>query len=128
MTFDPRRTYGDSGPVTLAGEPTYSYSFFPAPLPRFNVPNKRLAVQPFPSTERKNEAKGGVIKPLNQAELTPLRVVFGSDFAPAGAIVYVRSDLPLTTAYAKPGVAYEVDGQKFILIPETDVALIDRGA
>jgi len=105
--------------------PQPQYTFTPSVYvfpPRFSVPNKRVAVEPFPPAP-KAEVKGGVIAPMNQASLTGLRVVFGSPNLPVGNLVYVRSKLQATTTYAKE--IFEVEGQRFILIPEDDVLLVD---
>lgn len=90
---------------------------------RFAVPNKQVAVEPFPAAP-KAEVQGGVLRPMNQAAVTPLRIVFPSEGFQVGHIVYVRSKLPHTTTYAKE--IFEVSGKQFILLPETDVLLVER--
>lgn len=92
--------------------------------PRFHVPGKRVALEPFPAATKKAEVKGGVLVPLNQAALTGLRVVFSSDGYNEGQVAYVRSGLPQTTSYAKQ--VYEVAERKFILVPEDEVLLLER--
>ncbi len=106
--------------VFQLSNPTFSgYNFFP---PRFNVPNKRVAVEPFPVTE-KAQVKGGVLQPMNQSALTALRVVFGNASYAVGQVVYVRSKLATTTTYAKE--VLEIEGQKFFLLPEEEVLVVD---
>lgn len=92
--------------------------------PRYRVPNKKVAIEPFPATEKKAEVRGGVLAPMNQSSLTPLRVVFGSEEFRKDEIVWVRSHLPSTTTYGRE--VFEVGGQRFILVPETDVLVVDR--
>lgn len=115
MTYDPSRS-------SVGG---YTYATYAVPVPRFTVPNKKIAIEPFPAGQAKAEVRGGVLAPINQAALTPLRVIFGSDIVDAESVVYVRSNLPFTTSYGKE--IFEAEGKKFILVPETDVVLIDRG-
>jgi hypothetical protein len=91
--------------------------------PRFTTPNKRVAVEPFPPAP-KAEIRGGVLAPMSQTSLTGLRVVFGSASFGEGWLLYVRTKLQGTTTYAKE--VLEVDGRKFILIPEEDVVLVDN--
>lgn len=94
-------------------------------LPRFEVPNKKVAVEPFPLTEKKAEVKNGVLAPLNQSALTALRVVFWSPGYEVGSKVYVRTKLQTGSIYARE--IFKVEGREFILIPEEEVILLDRG-
>lgn len=113
------------GPYQPDYTPYQPYTFTPfvqVVAPRFTTPNKRVAVEPFPPVT-KAEVKGGVIVPMNQSNLTGLRVVFGSASFGEGWLLYVRSKLQSTTNYAKE--VLEADGRKFILIPEEDVVLVD---
>lgn len=91
--------------------------------PRFDVPNKKVAVEPFPVVEKRAEIKGGVLAPINQSALTGLKVVFPSSTYEVGATVYVRTKLQTGSTYARE--IFEVNGTKFILIPEEEVILAD---
>lgn len=103
-------------PYTMPGQ-----FVFPA---RISVPNKKVAVEPFPATETKVTVKGGVMVPINQASLTPLKVVFDSDTYKTGFVVFVKTKLSTGSIYAKE--VFEAFGERFILIPEEEVILVDR--
>lgn len=93
--------------------------------PRFSVPNKRVAVEPFPETAKdRNRVRGGVLEPMGDAALIKLKVVFGSDDYLEGQYVYVRANLATKTTYGKE--VFEAEGRKFTLIPETDIVLVER--
>ena len=93
-------------------------------VPRFIVPNKRVAVEPFPVTDKKSEVVGGVLRPMNAAALTRLKVVFHSEMAPAGSFVYVRSKLASTTTYGKE--KFEIEGKEFILLPLEEILVTEE--
>jgi len=90
------------------------------------VMNDMLAVEPFKDEDRKIQVEGGVIKPINQAQLTPLKVLFTSfkyeeyDYQ-AGDVVLVRSKLHHDSIYNRS--IYEWDGVRFILIPVKEVVM-----
>lgn len=92
-------------------------------LPRFVVPNKKVAVEPFPHVEKRAEVRNGVIAPMSQSALTPLKVVFASLYQ-EGSVVYVRTKLATGSTYARE--IFEVEGRKFILIPEEEVVIADH--
>lgn len=100
----------------------YLSPLFPTPS-QFTVPNKRVALEPFP-TSTGTEVVNGVLRPKNQAALIGLKVVFGNDQFHEGAICYVRADKNRTTLWGKE--VLEVDGKKFLLVPEEEVVLMDR--
>lgn len=112
-------------------QPMWSYTTYPIyPIytpytPRFEVPNKKVAVEPFPVVEKKAEVRGGVLAPMNQSALTGLKVVFGSPAFVEGTTVYVRTKLQTGSTYARE--IFEVEGRKFILVPEEEIVLLDRG-
>lgn len=112
---------------SIAPDPQYRISYYPwvPPQPRFEVPNKRVAIEPFPVTEKKAAVQGGVLKPMDQSALTGLKVVFGSPSFPEGVTVYVRSKLATGSTYARE--VFEAEGRRFILVPEEEVVLLDRG-
>lgn len=123
-TFNPTYPYPSVPTQEYHQEPYYNgYRYYTYTFSRFNVPNKKVAVEPFPETA-KAEVKNGVLQPMNAAALTPLKVVYGGGAYWTGQTVYVRSKLRQTTTYGKE--VFEVDGKKFILIPEDEVLLVDN--
>lgn len=114
--FNPNFPYPHTAPTLTV---TPYLQLFP---PRFSIPNKQVAVEPFPPAA-KAEVKGGVVVPMNRSNLTGLRVVFDSGAYQVGWQVFVRSSLSYSTTYGKE--VFEVEGQKFILIPEDQVILLD---
>lgn len=125
MTFDPAYSPGILPTWPVGGVSTFKWDpLYTPPLPRFDVPNKRVAVEPFPTTERKAEVRGGVLQPMNQSALTGLKVVFPTTALGEGFLVYVRTRLATSSTYAKE--VFEVEGRKFILIPEEEIVLVDR--
>lgn len=92
----------------------------------FYVPQGRVAVEPFPATS-KTEVRGGVLQPMNQSSLISLFVVFDGNAKDGplspGDKVHVRSKLAHTTTYAKD--VFEIEGKKFILIPEEEVLVVE---
>jgi hypothetical protein len=91
---------------------------------RYSVPNKRVALEPFPAESRENKVVGGVLK-VSLNAVQGLKVVFASgDFA-EGCICYVRADRARNSVWAKPESVFEIDGKKFILAPEDEVLVVD---
>jgi hypothetical protein len=124
-TFDPFYPYGAGGPswqpsiVNVPGNFTYL-----AP-PRFHVPNKRVALEPFPDTAAAPKIVNGVLQ-VKMNGLTGLKVVFGNENFPEGSICYIRSDRNRTSTWGKAEASFDVDGKKFILVPEDEIILVDR--
>jgi hypothetical protein len=87
---------------------------------KFFAPNGRVAVEPIPQTAR-TEAKHGIIAPMNQAGIVPVKVLFDSDEFEANTTVYVRTRINTTTTYGKE--IFEAEGKRFILIPKDEVVL-----
>lgn len=84
---------------------------------------KKVAVTPFPP-KPKSEVRGGVVAPMNAANLVALTVeVDGDHGIPAGHRVYVRSRLAYTSTYADE--VFELYNRKFILIPLEEVLVIE---
>jgi hypothetical protein len=106
---------------------TYRYMLSPeVPRPRFLVPNKKVAAEPFPAAGQQARVVKGVVQPMNQSVLVPLKVVFQSgEFAP-GWTVYVRTKLRDSSLIGKE--VFEAGGQPFILVPEEEVVLVDTQA
>ena len=103
------------------------YDLYPSRIvipARITVPNKKVAVEPFPEGNTKATVKGGVLQPINQASLTPLKVVFSSDAYKEGSVIFVRSKLGTGHPLAKE--IFEAFGKRFILVPEEEVVLVDR--
>lgn len=82
-----------------------------------------IPVEPFPEAP-KAAVKGGVLQPMNQGALVRLAVLFPTKNYYVGQAVYVRSKLAQTSLYARD--VFEVDGKRFILIPEDEVILADQ--
>lgn len=101
---------------------TPAYQYLQIAPPRFVVPNKRVAVEPFPDVP-KAQVKGGVMVPMNGSSTTGLKVVFASGPYLEGQVVYVRSKLKDGSTYGKD--VMEVGGKRFILLPEEEVLVVD---
>lgn len=100
-----------------------SYTVDGFSYPRFTVPNKHIAVEPFPSQSLEKEIKGGVLVLKQKGSLQQLRVIFGNEDYAIGQAVYLRSER-YTATWAKE--VFEVEGVRFIVIPETEVLLVNR--
>jgi hypothetical protein len=90
--------------------------------PRYQVPNKCVALEPFPAVQ--NEIVNGVLRPKNQASLVALKVIFGNETFTEAQVCYVRYGRNQTSLWAKE--VLEVGGLKFIVVPETEIVLVDR--
>lgn len=99
---------------------SYSVSLFP----RYRVPNKRIALEPFPDDVQPKRVVNGVLMVMARQDTVGLRVVFGNENFLQGHICYVRSDRKSTSTWGKE--IREVDGFKFILVPEDEVILVDQ--
>jgi hypothetical protein len=97
--------------------------FFQA-IGRFIVPNKRVAVEPFPAEVKQTTVKNGVLAPMTESSLVKLKVVFGSDEYPEGYSIYVRRTVAQKTTYGQE--VFEAEGKRFILLPEAEVVLVER--
>ncbi len=113
---------GDSFPFNDGGAVTYSY-VYPA-FVRFQAPNKRIAVEPFPSQSLTKEIKGGLLVLTQQSGLTPLRVIHGNDRFTAGQTVYLRASRAIDSTWGKE--IFTLEDQRFIFIPEEEILLVDR--
>lgn len=91
------------------------------PLERFNVPNDKVAVEPFPKEEA--SVVNGVMVYANAAALKALTVIFSSPDYKAGDKVYLSKTLA-HSLYSKN--KFEVDGKTFILVPKGEVLLHER--
>jgi len=85
----------------------------------------KIAVEPFNDTAVKTTAMGGgtvkVGMIVQKNELARLKVIFPS-FELSGSYVHVPSEY-YTQPYAKK--IYEMDGQKFIIIPLNIVEIVE---
>lgn len=97
------------------------------PSPNFRSVNKKVAVEPFPSTSIETKNRAGFTTVIQKTELIPLKVVFSS-LTPQGLgvdpghVVYVKGE---TTQHQWAKEVFELDGKKFIFIPEESVVLVD---
>lgn len=91
---------------------------------RFIVPGKKVAVEPFSTNAIKTETRNGVLLITQKLSLERLKVIFDGGGRNAGEYVWVRGTLATNTNYGKE--IFEVEGQKFILINEDDVVLVDQ--
>lgn len=85
--------------------------------------NKKIAVEPFPTTETKSEVISGRVVIKQRNELTALKVVFETDVdeepcLDPGDVVYVRGDL---CKHQLAKEIFEMDGKQFILIDASTV-------
>lgn len=89
--------------------------------------NKLVAVEPFPNKSIKPVAmKGGLIGVAQKVELTPLKVILGSEdgrFTP-GMTVWVRGDL---SAHDFSANIQNIDGLSFILLSDSYVQFFENG-
>ncbi len=84
------------------------------------VPNNRVACTPFESLAI--ETTGGAFKTVKQkTSLLRTKVVMGNSDYPEGVLVYLRGDV-VTLPWTKE--IFEVDGQKFILVPQEHIQLV----
>lgn len=90
--------------------------------------SKRVATEPFPAGPQGPQIVGGFAVAASKNALVPLKVAFDSwttsDKVIEGTTVYVTSDAA-DQPFAK--VVYELDGKKFILLPEERVVLYHPG-
>lgn len=91
---------------------------------KFHVPNKRVAVQPLPETENKPKVQNGVLVPPRAALLSGQPVVFRSTGFDVGDVAFIRADRRSASLWGKE--IFEVEGKKFILVPEDEVLLLKR--
>jgi hypothetical protein len=111
-------------PLTPTMAPLYQPTIFTLP-PRFGVPNKQVAVEPFPAQAKdRNRVKGGVLEVANSSNLVKLKVVFSSESFQEGQYVYVRSKIAQSTTYGQE--VFEAEDRKFILLPEHEIVLVER--
>lgn len=86
------------------------------------VPNKQIAVSLFPTHAIDVGVKNNFARIKQKVGLTPLTVVFGSESYRPGWTVYVKAEM-MNHQWAKED--FELDGQKFIMMPEGFVVLIE---
>ena len=92
--------------------------------------NEKIACVPPESTQIKVKVQGGFGRVEQKTQLTGLRVLFGNElargprvWAPTGCTVYVSGESLAAHQWAKQ--IYEHMGQKFIMVPEAMVVLVD---
>lgn len=89
--------------------------------------NKKIAVEPFSSAPSGPQIVGGFAVVASKNSLVPLKVVFDSwssvDKLSRGSKVYTTSDTA-DQPFAK--VVYEMNGEKFILVPEERIILYEQ--
>lgn len=90
--------------------------------PEINAFGQLLAVEPFKQLSVEKNDVGGILLPGQKNQLTELKVVFGNDQIKAGWSVLVPA-----VNYTKYKSSYELNGQAFILIPQSEVLLVKRG-
>lgn len=90
----------------------------------FAVPNKSVALEPFPTLAVEKQIKGGFATAKQKEALYGLKVVFGDEegnYQP-GMTCYVRGE---HTPHDWVRKIYEVDGKKFIIVPTMFVAIVE---
>lgn len=99
------------------------------------VVNKRIAVEPFPTRSVDVKVKSGFGTVVQKTELVPLKVVFATEASdrqtPAasaltlleGDTVYVRGE---AVAHQWAAEVYDLEGKKFIFLPEDFVCMVSR--
>lgn len=84
----------------------------------------RIAVEPFKNTSAEKKQIGAIVTFAQKVELAPLRVVFGNEKVGTGALVHVPANL-YTQKWAQQ--VFELEGRKFILLPESEIVLVTYG-
>lgn len=85
--------------------------------------NNFVGVEPFKTNTVEKKTTNAFAVAQQKVDLTPLKVVHGTENIPTGATVYVRGDLCAEPDGKK---VYEIDGVKFILIPVTEVKVVRK--
>lgn len=91
--------------------------------------NKKLVCAPFPSLSISIKSSKGFATPEQRTELVSTRVLVGNDFAPAGARVFLRSEV-FQHVWAKeefaPDDSLRTSGldSSFVLVPQDFVVMI----
>lgn len=83
--------------------------------------NKLVALTPFENKGVEKTTRNGFTTAKNKGSLTALTVVFNSGSFYYGTTVYVRSSLAFEQVGAEE---FELDGKKFILVPEDRILLV----
>lgn len=106
-----------SGTVNLQTPPLY--------MTPVRTMNKVVACTPFPKQNIEKVIKGGIAMIDKKVNLQELTVVLASDtgFIP-GQRVFVRGD-QVVQNWVKE--VFTVDGQEFILVPETAIMVVKNG-
>jgi hypothetical protein len=85
--------------------------------------NKQIAVEPPENKGIERKVVAGVSQAVHRASLLAFKVVFGNAEIPVGSTVYVNANLVANQRWATE--VHELDGQKFVLLPEVNVALVE---
>jgi hypothetical protein len=110
--------------VNLHTPPLYMTPTIPI-MPPVRTMNKVVACTPFPKQNIEKVIKGGIAMIDKKVNLQELTVVLASDtgFFP-GQRVFVRGD-QVVQNWVKE--VFTVDGQEFILVPETAIMVVKNG-
>lgn len=90
--------------------------------------NKMLGVKPPVHAAQETKVAGGIRQPVHRVSMVALEVVFGDyeDTISRGATVYVNAALVNNQKWATE--VFEVDGERFCLLPLTSVSLVQYTA
>jgi hypothetical protein len=84
--------------------------------------NNNIACAPFEKKSVETKVSNAFGTVAQKVTLTKLRVIYGNDKIPAGALIYVKGD---TMKHVWANEEFEVDGQTVILVPQASVFLVD---
>jgi hypothetical protein len=85
--------------------------------------NKKIACVPPENVGVETEVKSGFAAAKHRSSLMALKVVFGNDEYPAGSTVY----LPAGAKQPWVTQVHELNGEKFVLVPEDQIILVQTG-
>ena len=87
--------------------------------------NRKIACEPFPINVVEKENRHGMVLARQKGTVTPLKVLFRYQNVYALSTVYVKSEHAMSL-WAKE--VYDVEGIKYILVPEEAVLLVEEFA